>query len=334
MSNWADHDSLVSVAKVRLVTFDGLPFTDDLSASEAVYDAMDRLSADGVFFENHYLQTAGFRGVTQGFSLSGTEEDSSVRLLVFGSGSKPAANFDSLPDLLAAEFCGPFTVASDLPDDDFCWLHFESGDDGESGQAAAGAGFEAVLPLIHALLHQQCVVFVTSLSGQAPPPSRFESVLAESLIHAPLWVLGTGQDRGRVQGVTGSSDVGYSIQRLMRNSRLGDSAASEGSQPIHDPIDLTALCAEPGQLLEREVLIEHDGVNAVRGNDFLLVHCPPSPDAELREYRTALYAKPEDVWNLNDVAGEYQAVVDGLKERSKSRFAALSAESNSAEPHD
>lgn len=308
----SSEDSQTFLTRVRLLTFDWLPFTDDLSASESVYEAMDSLSADGVFFENHYLQKAGFRGVTDGFSLSKGDGDIRNRLLLFGSGTEPAIDVDSLPELLNPELRLSLAELSDLPDDDFCWLHFEA-----APEEAGGGEFETVLPLIQSLLEQRCVVFVTALSGKAQPPGRFESLLAESLIRAPLWMLGTGEDSGRVQAVTGSCDVGYSIQQLVKQ---GASEAGVKSQPGQEPVDLMELCVGPGQLLNREVLIERDCVRAIRCNDFLLVDRPPSVDAELVERRTALYAKPEDVWNLNDVAGEYQAVADGLNQRLESRF--------------
>lgn len=302
MSNTVVEVSPALPSRVRLLTFDWLPFTDDLSASEAVYDAMDRLSADGAFFENHYLQKSGFSGITQGLLPSGAEDDFGGRLLIFGSGGTAATELSEFPESLRAEFCGPVPETLDVPDEDFCWLHFES------GEAAAGMGFEAMQPLIDSILQQQCVVVVTSLFGRAQLAGRFESLLAESLIRAPLWVLGTGQDCSRVQGVTGSCDVGHTIRQLLRRPITRQSPLG------HEPTDLVSFCAEPGQILTRKLMIEHEGSEAVRSDDFLLVRCPPCPGAEFAEYQTALYSKPEDVWNLNDVAGEYHAIVDVLKQ--------------------
>jgi hypothetical protein len=307
MSDQDVENSSAAPVKVRLLTFDWLPFTDDLSASESLYDAMDSLSADGAFFGNHYLQKSGVSGIVEGFT-AGLCDAQPVqgRVLIFGGGATPTLDLRSLPDSLSSEFCGSVSDGLVLPEADFCWLHFESHGTAEE------TGLEAVLPLLRSLLEPECVVFVTSLAGRAQQSTRFESLLAESLIHAPLWVLGAGAGCCRVQTLTGSHDVGCTIQQLLRR---GSCVAGGQSELDNGPIDLVPLCYGPGLNLRRELLIEHEAAKAVRCDDFLLVSCVSSPNTALSERRMALYAKPEDVWNLNDVAGEYHAVVDELIRR-------------------
>jgi hypothetical protein len=58
----------------------------------------------------------------------------------------------------------------------------------------------------------------------------------------------------------------------------------------------------------------HDA-NAIRSGRFLFVQqASESVDSD-REH--ALYSKPEDVWNVHDVSGQYPDVVDELTEALK-----------------
>lgn len=304
--------------KVRLVTFDWLPFTDDLSASEALFDAMDSLSAESVFFESHYLQRQGVSGIVDGFRDAVVWHNNSVPRYSVCCFDVPGRS--SLVDEFAAasdqiklevsatprEASAPFAEEMAVhAEDPFFWMHFVAGPD-----VSDGVGLDSVLPLIQQLREQQCVVLVTSLFGRQAEPTRFESRLPEALIHAPLWLVGTREDSARVGGVTGSFDIGLTIEALLTGSRTL-------TQPeIHNsaaPLDLCRPAGRPGLSVDRALLIQWSQWVALRTNEFLLVHMRSLDGSESEDADSSLYAKPEDVWNVNDVSSEYHDTFEQLR---------------------
>ena len=184
-------------------------------------------------------------------------------------------------------------------------------------------------------------VLITSLRG-APPPAehRFSSQLFDSWLRVPLWIL-TDANCCRISALTGSHDVPATLLDLLspespespelpvsavssrtgdvadpcdeRTSASGDDAHREGEAVDADssdehaveqtplqfipPVSLQANIADVGHRPERHLLIDAAGETAIRSNAFLYAAAMPPQ-------RPALYAKPDDCWNVNDVSSD------------------------------
>ncbi len=307
----ADVDSREAM-KVRLLTFDWLPFTDDLSASETLFEAMDELSAESVFFESHYLQSQGPGGILSRlpsglegrfFLVRGASEEGRTEISAFGSLSAILQCETTVPS--EGRFSDTTGLLRKTAEDPFCWLHFK-----EESEADITAAFSAALSLMREMREQNCIVLVTALNGRKGDLSRFDSSLPESLIHAPLWLLGFDQ-LGRCQPLTGSFDIGCTIRDLLQMEF--PASAPDDSLPKRAPLSLWGIAGDLARGLERELPIEAEGISAIRSDQFLLVQRPGEVGEESSVF---LYAKPEDVWNVNNVAAEYREAVEKMSQYS------------------
>lgn len=294
--------------KVRLLTFEWLPFTDDLSASESLYESMDVLSAESVFFEKHYLQRQGLPGILDGFAVA----PSAVFLQFSAASVQPNVSIPGSfstkgihwPEEASSGFAATLEETAQHP---FCWMNFL-----ESDSASDGLGLGSVLPLIQSLCDQDCVVFVTSLCGRKREGTRYESTLSESLIHAPLWMLGKNIRSCRSQVLTGSEDVAHAIECLLHSEV--DELAEGVEEPTH-LLCLSDIAGSPGEEFPRNVRIETADVIGLRTDEFLLTQTGCIQGDGFSEPEFALYAKPEDIWNVSSVAADYHATVEQLSQR-------------------
>lgn len=291
--------------KVRLLTFEWLPFTDDLSAPESLYESMDALSAESVFFEKHYLQQQGLPGILDGFAVV-----PSTFFLQFSTATvQPTV---PIPDSFSTKaynwadeaFSGFAAALEEIEQHPFCWMDFSGND-----STPDGLGLGSVLPLIQALCDQDCLVFVTSLCGRNQESTRYDSTLPESLIHAPLWMLGKSITGCRSQTLTGSEDVAHTIECLLH------SEVDEGAGGASHLLCLTDIAGTPGEGGSRSVRIETADVIGLRTDEFLLTQAGGIPGDGFSEPEFALYAKPEDIWNVSSVAADYHATVEQLSQR-------------------
>lgn len=123
---------------------------------------------------------------------------------------------------------------------------------------------------------------ITALNGSRVDMPGMDSAIAESQLRVPLWVVDNSSP-GRYQRLSGSLDL---LPSLLET--IGDS----GLAPL--AIDLP----------EREsVVIQHSEIKAVRRHDFLYVD---------NGEKEALYSKPTDCWNTNDVSREHFDTVDEM----------------------
>jgi hypothetical protein len=163
------------------------------------------------------------------------------------------------------------------------------------------------------------VFLVTSLQGarqQCPDP--FESILFEGRIRVPLWASfdgrrgGTESDSQRILSISGSHDVAATILAVL-NEREEQSTEPLGED--HAARSLAELVQQSAHQPDRQLKIKMHDANAIRSGRFLFVQqASESVDSD-REH--ALYSKPEDVWNVHDVSGQYPDVVDELTEALK-----------------
>jgi len=72
---------------------------------------------------------------------------------------------------------------------------------------------------------------------------------------------------------------------------------------------LTTLCDDPSVAGNRSIRIVHESGDAVRTDDFFFVRTILGNGTD----RSALYAKPEDVWNVHDLSHEYPDVVEEFR---------------------
>ena len=176
------------------------------------------------------------------------------------------------------------------------WFHLElpEGEDrcrwiAESLEAAAAIQFEC----------QRQTLIVTAIGGEVADHGRFESLLWEGDIRLPLWIRDRDTGCGRVSRPTGSFDV---LETILSCLEARETASTDQA------VDLQLMFGELSESQPRSIRITGEGYEAVRTLDFLFVR---SHSVEFGE-KTALYAKPQDVWNVHDLSHEFPHVVDEL----------------------
>lgn len=317
--------------RIRLLTFDALPSPCSPDRSSASDEVLQRLNADSVLFENHYLQRAGVQsvaGLTARFP-GGAELESRFR-----AGEWRAQAYFSLPEVgsqvspselpgwlspvvarwTAADQCalptGPQRQA--LCTAEFSWLHFGLTID-NTNQAVV----ERLIGLMTELNDDaNAVTLITALNGTQPDETgTLESLLWESQIRTPLWLRQPGRAAARVQTITGSDDVAFTVDRVL-------SAESVPLGPWQvdgdGPASLIDIASHPARSLDRLIRVRHANTTALRSEGFLFVQRRLDTDSDVtagQHCSEALYVKPADTWNVNDVSVEYPDVVDELRQR-------------------
>ena len=319
--------------RIRLLTFTQLPGLRTLSAESPLATAIDAITATSVVFENHYLQRQGPESILN-FGLPGDAERHSGRETrqEFRQTTKKAkaclvlpstnSEFDSvnLPDWLNATTLGLDStkppalpqnqVLAALSDADFAWLHVDTAVNATSLDIFNGA-IDAIRSLSTAA---NDTIITTALHGhQTPDDLPFESLLWEGSIRVPLWLLHSELPHRRIQCCTCGDDVGNTIRLVLNVEAATQPAVASSSQTA---ANLLKLADTPGEVIERAIRIETASVKALRTNNFLFAMTSETDGAE-----SALYAKPEDVWNVNDVSAEFLEIT----ERFETQLRQLSA---------
>lgn len=191
---------------------------------------------------------------------------------------------------------------------------------------------------------QECALIVTGWTGIPRGPiseSGHQPFAFESMHRVPLWIdTGVGHPC-RVQTLCGSHDILPTVRELLIGTPSGNSvhssesgtdlspaapqASGSDSIPVRTPRSLFRLLANPGNPVDREILISGLDYDAVRTRNFLLVrkHRPTliesQTDAEncgsqvISEDDIRLYVKPEDYWNILDQSGTFQHVLENVR---------------------
>ena len=314
---------------VRLLTFDRLPDGAFLQETSGIGDAVDRLSTQAVCFENHYLQAQGIDSIF-GASQSTTALEGlvahvgsqGIRAAVLFHGTLAGlAEFRShLPDCFSVYHlpADGATISGSLSPSDlqslkqcgFVWVHCEL--------STLNADDELMVSVFEDHVawcrdsegdFGESLTMVTTLFGAAPSAETgFESKLFEGQIRVPLWVVVKGLESSRVQTITGSFDVARTVIEALSESESG--VVSSAPEP-HCAQDLRSIFIREPDDQSRTIRIRFGSVTAIRTSDFLFVNSGTHDDVPNASSSTdiALFAKPRDVWNMNDVSAEYMQVV-------------------------
>lgn len=179
--------------------------------------------------------------------------------------------------------------------------------------------------LVFVIAHGQSVCEAEMLSSFAAEQSAVSGALRDELVHAPLIVVGaTGESLGsRRHELVAPLDVLPTLGEWFGHAALiraesGDEARSLGSLLRNEDCDWRS-----------EVLLQDDeGQAAVRTEEFLYVaniaeQLAPAASGDPSDQVGSLFLKPEDVWEVNDVADQLpeQAVIlhTALMDRLRAR---------------
>ena len=321
---------LTGSQKVRLLTFREIPEFVNSVELPGLNDAVAQLSADSVLFENHYLQSVGLGAV-----FGTPPEFEWLRLLeqlVVESGRTVSVVFhgeSSAFDEFRSHFPSCFDVqfvSADhscvrngispeklvaLQESDLVWLHCD----------VSAADFETDLEFATVFNEQiafgqqldgevENLLFITSLNGTSETDvPAFESLLFEGLVRVPLWAKGFQVPPRRIQVISGSYDLAFTISQCLSMGAIPERGVVGESIPptVDSPLDLRQLCCLPVANASRALIIRTPGATAIRTEEFLFVRAA-SADGGM-DGEVALYAKPRDVWNLNDVSAQYMELV-------------------------
>ncbi len=305
--------------RVRLITLAKLPGLQSLPPESPLSAAFDELSAGSVVFENHYLQQQGMASILaileSNKQFIGAMAGRTRACCVVPEGEL-RQTLEDLPSWLNASIVqADLTrnnllidnkLLSGLQEADFAWLHFDTGlSDDDADAATMVAATNAAKELS---TEPNDVVLLTVLHGNAPPDVlAFESLLWEGQVHVPLWMKCSDLSPRRLQSCTGSDDVGHTIVTLLQPELTSN---LERPMPIRSPINLLGAAASPDELRDREIVVYTETAIGLRTSNFLYARKSNGQAPAM-----ALYAKPEDLWNVNDVSAEYLEISD--------RYAAL-----------
>lgn len=185
-----------------------------------------------------------------------------------------------------------------------CWLHFDGPVDEENASS-----FQDVIELASEVIRDpDDMLIITSVRGHEEfQEMEFDTLLPECRIRIPMWIRRHQSTAVRLPDVTGSFDIAATICRA--RAKCDADNASPELLP-QSGADLR------GDIPRRTLRIELPGVTCLRTPQFLFVqrHSRSNGEAEppgLPE--KALYLKPEDVWNINDVSAEYLEATESLE---------------------
>lgn len=312
--------------KVRLLTFNQLP---DLAFSQdrtCLGDEMNQVTAAAIYFENHYLQLPGLKSITGGESSASVigliqqtlEAKGLSAAAVFCGESDAYAEFQNLLPACfdshfagAGNYCGDGSLSASqagaLQKSDFVWIHCDRFVIPPADEDVAAAVFRKQVQFCQDNFgdHGDVLVLITAVNGTSCPPAvPFESRLFDGEVHVPLWVTGSDVPVRRVQAVSGSQDIAFTVSEYLAKHDAVEGAGQQGTGTV---CDLRKLYLNPGSDSARSLIVETDESLAIRTNDFLFVKSKEDGGLSgvLSVGEVALYAKPRDVWNFNDVSAEY-----------------------------
>jgi len=126
--------------------------------------------------------------------------------------------------------------------------------------------------------------------------------LAEESVHTPLFVRPAGMNQGtRRQELVQTVDLFPTLADWFGVDMAGTSLDGKSLLPV--------IRGEEHELHSRALIADGQGFAGIRTGEFYLV-TPPAGPTEHDQRR--LFAKPEDVWETNDVAAQFPDLVDKL----------------------
>lgn len=270
-----------------LVTFDGLPslslHADDFDSQLA--DLLAELSTSASYFENHYLAQP-HQLILSAAGKSSDSVPESIRELWICTEDDSGPSADGVRTV---QWSG-----DELPEDGLEWV---SESDFIRIHVAVSVSeetlplFQTVLLLCEALTDDSTIIGLTGTAGTSTDSVSMESLMWESEIRVPLWIRIPGQEAARVQTLTTSADLVTCIQEWMND------------------VDVTDLRILKPAEAPPAIIVQTASAVGVRTPEFLFVR---QPETDSADEQTALYVKPEDVWNVNDVSAEYIEAAERL----------------------
>lgn len=298
--------------RIHLLTFSRCVASNCLGLD----DFYGRMAALSLVFENHCLQLpivqCPFEALGGDTSLTWLRAKVvnggvSVKMVLIGDFIEEAPpqlpewlNVSAIPGEAADGVVGlPGEQVAQLRDADFSWVHALLPADAGSAQLS-----HLVAQAEQIASDKQDVLIVTFLGGGSVcKPDRFQSMLFEGDFRVPLWIR-SSQPPCRIQTLTGSFDIPATIADEFDTGDPDMSAKSSANGAAN----LLRFAENPGMNQDRRLFVNAGSVAAVRTSDFFFAQTRDELDAV-----SALYAKPEDVWNVNDVSAEYHEVVEELR---------------------
>lgn len=265
-----------------LLTFERL--TDRLSCDAILGPVYDKLDTAGSYFENHYLRRPGTDSITGPSDWAQLSRYTTL-FHVNADGDSKNRFIDFVPKqelhyVESDQFFESFQRCSSR----FAWVHCDSLNDIDN----------LIDGCRNRVQHNGAMLFVTSIFGnQCDLPEPLESLLPESEIRVPLWVISEPEVSRRVHGISGSEMITQTIACRLQNEDAKKN-------------DLVRM--RDSHFEQDSIRVDTDRATALRSEDFLLVK-------STIDERRALYAKPEDVWNCHDVSAEYPDLVETLLQR-------------------
>lgn len=307
--------------KVFLLTFNKLPNRQLAGEDSPFTQAYERLDSTSAFFEQHYVQSPGMEAILGNSAAVAEMEhflaDNQESALALSVGSRHANGWDNLPRGFqresVSEIANVNVESVSGTNNQIVWLYCLL--DPAQTEAEQRAQFEQCL----AWCREQAsaadsLLLVTSITGHELPDIPFESVLFDGSVRVPLWIEVSTKQASRVQCSTGSYDVVPTLLHWLKSSR--DETHGQSQETIRQPISLVDLVQRTGEHPKRIIDIWAKQVVAVRTEDFMFCqeldeHDPPS-DYLLPP---GLYSKPEDIWNIHNVAAEYHDLICDFQSR-------------------
>lgn len=300
MSSAADRSE--TPTHVCLITFQNLPFAP-LAVGASVQKTLNDLTEAGRLLEFFYLQDQG------GESFAAELPDEAD---IFVESDVEAAAAELRNFLAGAESASGTSDASPPT-----WIHVPLGIDLDDE--------DALSPLLAELRQVRSIgnatVIVTAVEGTCPVDlTPFESLLWESEIRVPCWVFDGNVAQGRHQAIVGSQQLlqclGGTQPAVHLRKLLGRDELESDKLSLPAPVSADAE-AQSDEQNDELLVLQTDRVMAVRNSRFLFVqHLADADDDQAIgiDPPSALYVKPEDVWNVNDVRAEFLADSEALQD--------------------
>ncbi len=299
---------------IRLVTLERLSLLRDDPRREPVRRAAAELSVSCITFDCHLLQEPADSDLLAplGSAAAWRRLFDSDRTVVLHVISESAADHVAVPPEVpvhAASVSGPDELkraceqaaAATNQNPDLLWIHVTAEAGGLRPERAAAA-LKAASGLINENPDDR--MLIASLSGPPPDPGRFDTLLSEECIRVPLWIYPGSRSAGsiRVCHPVGSRQI---LTTIVHHLSTGQ---AEPSDTLPDAVCLFPGCSDapPSTLI-----IRHGPAVGLRTPDFFFVRKSAAPDDPPR---TALYRKPEDVWNTNDVTRGFPTVARQMQD--------------------
>ena len=306
---------------VYLLTYNKLPNRQLAGEDSPFTQAYERLDSTSAFFEQHYLQSPGMEAILgNSVAVAKLEHflaDNPVSALALSVGSNHADGWENLPRGFQSEFVSDIAnlnaESASGTNGGIVWLHCLL--DPAQTEAEQRTQFDQCLNWCREQRGAtESLLVVTSINGHEPPDIPFESVLFDGSVRVPLWIEDGTRQASRVQCSTGSYDV---IPTLLHWIGSPQNKTHDLSQEtIRQPVSLAELIQRTGEHPKRIIDIRAKQVMAVRTDDFMFCQGLDEQDPP-NEYLLppGLYSKPEDVWNIHNVAAEYYDLVRDFQSR-------------------